>query len=155
METWIDGYNVVKRKKMDERVSLEAAREQLLRRVGAFGRITVWFDAKAKKGSSTESPSGSVTVKYVTGTADDAIVDGLRRHKDPRTVTVVTDDLGLAVRCRQLGAAHAGIDEWFANPSGKHRPSESPDASAKPKPTKSEIDWGLEQFGHLDDERLD
>ena len=155
METWIDGYNVVKRKKMDERVSLEQAREHLLRRVGAFARVVVWFDAKAKKGSSTESPSASVTVKYVTGTADDAIVDGLRRHKDPRSVVVVTDDLALAVRCRQLGAAHVDVDAWFANPSGKHRSVESEGPSSKPKPTKSEIDWGLEQFGHLDDERLD
>lgn len=120
METWIDGYNVVKRKKMDERVSLEQAREHLLRRVGAFTRVVVWFDAKAKKGSSTESSSASVTVKYVTGTADDAIVDA-----------------------------------WFANPSGKHRTGASEEPSSKPKPTKSEIDWGLEQFGHLDDERLD
>lgn len=151
METWIDGYNVIKRKNLDRGVSLEESRARLLKRLGGRGKVTVWFDSKGSKGSTSESPSHQLDIRYVVGSADEAIVSALRRG-DARSITVVTDDLGLAVRCRQLGAGHQDVDAFL---EGRPRPSTSAsreDSSDKPRPTKSEVEWGLEQFGHLDDD---
>lgn len=151
METWIDGYNVIKRKSFDRGVSLEESRARLLKRVGARGKVTVWFDSKDSKGASSESPSHHVSVRYVVGSADEAIVSALRRC-DAKSITVVTDDLGLAIRCRQLGAAHQEVDAFLEGRPRIPSTSTGDSGSDKPRPTKSEVEWGLEQFGHLDDD---
>lgn len=63
--------------------------------------------------------SGSVSWHYAHGSADEAIIEHLRRHEgrgQRPLVVVVTDDRELAGRARQLGATTVGIRAFFTVP---------------------------------------
>ena len=80
MEYWVDGYNLILRKRWVRTMTLEAAREKLLRAVVALNStVNVFFDASRTAGAVTKesglSPSSKVIVTFVrSGTADDSII---------------------------------------------------------------------------------
>ena len=64
--------------------------------------------------------AGSVSWHYAHGSADEAIIEHLRRHEGRGArplVVVVTDDRELAGRARQLGATTVGIRAFFTVPT--------------------------------------
>ena len=63
--------------------------------------------------------AGTVSWHYAHGSADEAIIEHLRRHEGRAlrpSVVVVTDDRELGGRARQLGATTVGIRAFFTVP---------------------------------------
>jgi hypothetical protein len=88
-----------------------------------------------------------VSWSYAEGSADDAIVDIVRRNEgshDGRDIVVVTDDRELRGRVKQLGGLALRVREWFDRgpeieaPLGAE-PGRSPGLRAK--------DFAPEDFG--------
>ena len=129
MHYWLDGYNIIFRERWNESEgSLEAARDKLLRSLGAIGAKTkVYFDASRSGGgiSSAGQDTRGVKVVYVQqSSADDAMVADLRAGS-AQGVVLVTDDRELRIRAKQLGASSVGSRKFLerlqrgSSPQGK------------------------------------
>jgi predicted RNA-binding protein with PIN domain len=106
----IDGYNVahVLFGVEARSASPEEMRGALLRRLRRYAsrkrRVTAVFDGRAGGGTGRSSErSGEVEVRFAPS-ADEEIVEIVRRAPDPGRVRVVTRDREVAGRARQLGA---------------------------------------------------
>lgn len=149
----IDGHNLLGRTPGLSLSREEEGREEIVRALGARGgkggrRTVVVFDGN-RPGAAREERVGGLTVVYSPAgrSADDEI---LRRAgaADPRGVTVVTSDLGLAQRAKWAGcqvescecyrkrlaprrapvpdkpeAAPGDVDEWLAAFASRKPPS--------------------------------
>ena len=104
MEYWIDGYNVILRKRWNANRTLEQAREHLLSAALALGvPVRVYFDASKAPGGigPAHSRSSRVVPVFVTGgTADDAMAEALRGARGGRGVIAGADG----------GAADGAVD---------------------------------------------
>jgi predicted RNA-binding protein with PIN domain len=104
-------------------------------------RLTVVFDGPPDAGRPKVQSFGDVTVVYAAPrTADEEIVRRIREQRDPRGVTVVTDDRALASAVSGAGARTAGVDVYRTDAS---RRLGAPAASAveKPVPPGGPKDW--------------
>lgn len=116
MRYLVDGYNVTKRDPATARLSLERQREGLVARLATRGEgllgagsITVVFDGLPDVGVSTFR-RGAVEVRFSRlESADDMIV----RLAAGGGATVVTSDMGLAIRAGGEGARVLGADVCF------------------------------------------
>ena len=163
MEYWIDGYNVILRKRWNDRGTLEQAREKLLSAVIALGvPVRVYFDASKTPGGhgSPHSRSSHVVPVFVRqGTADDAMADDLR-NKPKSQITVVTDDRELRGRARQLGANTCGVNTFVAKLDKTISPVSKPRRHGRPTATgdkpgrvsKKDVDDWMRYFGFDDEE---
>lgn len=100
-------------------------------------RVVVFFDGQWSGGPDL---GPDVRSAGPGRSADDAILDFLRRQEDRRGWTVVTSDRSLGDRCRHLGARVERCDE-FRPRLAAHRGPEKPEHEA-------DLDYWLERFGH-------
>lgn len=99
-------------------------------------RVTVVFD-----GPDPGAPAFGSGVRFSGAgrTADDVILDLLRKEDDPRAWIVVTSDRSLGDQCRWIGATRERCDRF------RRRLTDTPETE-KPE-RESEIGYWLEQFG--------
>ncbi|MFO7675731.1 MAG: NYN domain-containing protein [bacterium] len=120
----VDGYNVIHRepalKPLLER-DAEAARTGLISMLAGFRagrrvRVTVVFDGRGGTGLDARTIAAGVQVVYAhfSETADARIVRLVRSSRHPRSLTVVSSDLGLVAQCRDFGASSLGAEEFLA-----------------------------------------
>lgn len=121
MRYLIDGYNVTKRDPATRDLSLEEQRDALERRLrvraaSLFGSTSYTIVWDAAGGQGVVRPTGGDVAYTRMPTADDAIVERVRRASE--RVGVVTSDNELAGRCRAVALYGADIlpsDCLFAN----------------------------------------
>lgn len=119
MIVFVDGHNALNVLGVDAG-NHEADRGTLVREVRERVRLmrpgaTVFFDGHPPPGEFAASQVRGVRVVFsLDREADDAIVDAVRDAADPRRVLVVTDDLELERRVKQLGAISARVRAFFA-----------------------------------------
>ncbi len=151
-ERWVDAFNVmhkIGRLKSLMQEDLEEAREEFLRMLAprAFRsreRWTVVFDGLS---SGREKAPGPLHVIF-TSDADAWILSTLRRHVNPKMVTVISsDEKDIGARARAMGARVESA-ESLANKLGPRRGSTDQETSEKPdRSSPEEIDFWLDQFG--------
>jgi len=122
----IDGNNLIgaargsSRPSAEDRAALIAEVADRLRRTRA--RAILFFDGDAERraelGALAVRPSGAAS-------ADDAILEEIRRSRAPRECTVVTEDRALKGRARELGARAITPGDFWAR-LGKRPASASP-----------------------------
>lgn len=163
MEYWVDGYNLILRRRWNAQATLEQARDRLLSAVAGLGvQVRVFFDASkpGAGGPVTGSPSTKVVSTFVRdGTADDAMAEALRAAPKG-TVTVVTDDRELRGRARQLGANTCGVDRFLQKLERRHTPrSKQRHRGGKVAPgekpghvSKKQVDEWMKYFGFDEDD---
>jgi predicted RNA-binding protein with PIN domain len=104
-------------------------------------RLTVVFDGPPESGRPKVQAFGDVTVVYAAPrTADEEIVRRIREARDPRGVTVVTDDRGLSAAVSAAGARTAGVEVFQRDASARMRAPVASD-SGKPAAAGSPKDW--------------
>lgn len=104
-------------------------------------KLTVVFDGPPQAGRPKVQSFGDVTIVYAAPrSADDEIVRRIREARDPRGVTVVTDDRALSASVSGAGARTAGIEVFFRDASA--RLSRGADGAAeKAAPPIGLADW--------------
>lgn len=81
---------------------------------GRGGRFTVVFDGAPDAHFAGDVALGPVRVEFAAPrSADDRILARVRAARNPRDLTVVTDDRALAAAARGLGARIAGVDAFL------------------------------------------
>jgi hypothetical protein len=150
VQVLVDGHNAIHR--LGIRVGPhEAARRALLRRVASLAPgAVVFFDARGAPATAPgDAREEGVRVRYCRATeADQELVETVRAAAEPSRLLVVTDDLELARRVRQLRARTASVASFFREDEAK--PS---DPSAGVGPFRA-ADFGLPETIDLDDPDL-
>lgn len=142
MRYLIDGYNVTKRDPATRDLPLEEQRDELERRLrvraasllGSTSYTIVW---DAAGGQGVVRPAGSDVAYTRMPTADDAIVERVRRASE--RVGVVTSDNELAGRCRAValhGVEVIPSNRLFENASA---PVRSKGARDKKRPMPRDV----------------
>jgi predicted RNA-binding protein with PIN domain len=134
----IDGDNLLGTWRGRERTPLE--RRGLATELARFGarlrrRVVVVFDGTARDGLQF---GADVHFAGPTHTADQRILELLRREEHPKGWTVVTSDRSLGDRCRWLGARVERSD-LFRKRLSAQGTGEKPER-------ETELDYWLEQF---------
>jgi len=125
----IDGHNALHRLRISGG-SHEADRRELLIRVREVdATAVVYFDARgAPPGLPESTREEGVRVRYCRRMeADRAILDRVLDRDRPGGLLVVTNDMEMALKARQLGAKTATVDDWF-DPGEGETPDDKPDA---------------------------
>lgn len=158
MEYWIDGYNLILRAGWERSMTLERAREHLVRRLVPLKvPVRIYFDARGRGagGPELETPSTRIDVRFVSeGTADDRMIADLLRD-GAKGVTLVTDDRELRGRAKQHGANTLGSEKMVhrlekrgGGPGGE-KPSRRKEATPGERKLKSsEVDDWMQWFGY-------
>jgi predicted RNA-binding protein with PIN domain len=135
-----------------------ADRRRLVAAIGVFARarrcsVTVWFDGEPPGGARDDVRLGGVRVRHsgARRSADDALLEEIRRSRRPAELTLVTSDRSLYEKGRHLGArALAGhrFREMLAAAAVRSGASkEKPD-----RPDPEEVDYFLGVFEGGSDE---
>jgi predicted RNA-binding protein with PIN domain len=130
MPYFLDGNNLIgharrtARPSQEDRAALICEVADRLRRTKASA--VLFFDGANQRGSSL----GALTIHASAGTsADDQIVDEIRRARASIEITVVTADRNLARRARDLGAkAIAPAEFWNRVGGGRTNGGGKPDS---------------------------
>lgn len=123
----VDAYNATWRLFGDLGGDLDAARRKLVERSraaspgrkipGGVHRIHLVFDARPGTWrEGLKGRAGRISWHYALGSADEAIIDHLRRQAGRSGgpgVVLVTNDRELAGRAKQLGARTMSVDDFF------------------------------------------
>lgn len=136
-----------------------ADRRLLVAAIGVFARarrcsVTVWFDGDPPGGARDDVRLGGVRVRHsgARRSADDAILEEIRRSRRPADLTLVTSDRSLYEKGRHFGArALAGhrFREMMAAAAARTGASkEKPD-----RPDAEEVDYFLGLFEGSDESR--
>jgi predicted RNA-binding protein with PIN domain len=154
MTILIDGHNLIGRMP-DLRLDDPDDEAKLLIRLRSYRahtgkRLTVYFDPGAGYQLSARQSKGGIRVRQAgTGKhADDLMIRDIRRHRNPRELTIVTSDRAIQDVARQQGA-HVIDSETFA--AQLSRPSESDEARDSRSLSEDEIEEWLDIFGHSDE----
>jgi hypothetical protein len=144
----IDGHNALHRLRIAGG-SHEGDRHELLVRVREVDPgAVVYFDARgAPPGLPENTREQGVRVRYVRRTeADRAILDRVLDDDRPDRLLVVTNDLEMARKARQLGAKTTTVDNWFdGGPAAGDAPDDKPDPG-----DLGPEDFDLPKFVNLD-----
>jgi hypothetical protein len=167
----VDGYNALHQLFRPPPQGIDECRHAILGLVrAALGRrpgrgagggdvAHVVFDSRGARGGSF-GKDGPVSWSYAEGSADDAIVDLVRRNEasdDGRDVVVVTDDRELRGRVKQIGGLALRVREWFdrGGPDAAAETRAEPDRPSGPRPADfAPGDFGLPD-GPLDLDAID
>ncbi len=139
MADLVDGNNLIGRLGGGSREGLVTELCEVARRKRK--RLTVVFDGPPESGRPKVQSFGDVQVVYAAPrSADEEIVRRIREARDPRGVTVVTDDRGLASAVAAAGARTAGIEAFGRDAAARLR-AEGPADSGKPAASGNPKDW--------------
>lgn len=142
MAELLDGNNLAGRLGAPTREGLIAEIAEIARR--SRRALTVVFDGPPEGGRPKVQALGGLTIVYAAPrSADDEIVRRIRESRDPRGLTVVTDDRALASAVRAAGARVKGVEEFRRD--GERRLSAPAggvgSAPAKTVPAHSVSNW--------------
>ena len=137
----VDGNNLIGRLGGGSRESLVAELTALARSKGK--KLTVVFDGPPPSGRPKVQSLGDVTVVYAAPrSADEEIVRRIQESRDPRGVTVVTDDRALALAVQGAGARTGGIESFRGDATARiARPRTAVEEKKPPAPNVSAKDW--------------
>jgi predicted RNA-binding protein with PIN domain len=128
-------------------------RRALLARLTAFcrgkrTRMTVFFDGDPPEGWRSDMHLGGVRVLHSGGgrSADDAILEMIRKSRAPADVTLVTSDRALYERGRHLGAKGM-LGHRFREMMSREPHSRSFGGDKPERPSPEEVAYFLELFG--------
>jgi predicted RNA-binding protein with PIN domain len=139
MAELVDGNNVIGRLGGGTREGLVSELCEVARRKRK--RLTVVFDGPPASGRPKVQTFGDVTVVYAAPrSADEEIVRRIREARDPRGVTVVTDDRGLLSAVAAAGARTAGVEVFSRDASSGLAAGRRLDPE-KPAPPGSAAEW--------------
>jgi predicted RNA-binding protein with PIN domain len=154
MSTLIDGHNLIG-KLSDIGLDDPDDEEQLLIRLRAYRartgkRLIVYFDPGVTYQSPARRSKGGVSVRQAgTGQrADDLIIRDLRRHHNPRELTVVTSDRAIQNAAQQCQARVIDAATFAGELS---RPPKNEDTREMPPLPEEEVQEWLTIFGHSDE----
>lgn len=140
MADLVDGNNLLGRLGGGTREGLVAALSELARRKRK--KLTIVFDGPPPAGGPKVQALGDVTVVHAAPkSADDEIVRRVREARDPRGVTVVTDDRLLAESVAAAGARTCGVSEFSQGAARKLAGSSEGEERAMPPVNVSVRDW--------------
>jgi predicted RNA-binding protein with PIN domain len=135
----VDGNNLIGRLGGGTREGLVSELCDLARRKRK--KLTVVFDGPPDSGRPKVQALGEVTVVYAAPrSADEEIVRRIREARDPRSVTVVTDDRSLLSAVAAAGARTAGVELFSRDASSRLSRSEGRDAE-KPAAPGNAAEW--------------
>jgi predicted RNA-binding protein with PIN domain len=135
----VDGNNLIGRLGGGTREGLVTELCEVARRKRK--RLTVVFDGPPDPGRPKVQTFGDVTVVYAAPrSADEEIVRRIREARDPRGVTVVTDDRALASAVAAAGARLSGI-EIFQRDATARMNAPPPAETGKPAAAGNPKDW--------------
>jgi predicted RNA-binding protein with PIN domain len=137
----VDGNNLMGRLGGGSREALVAELSELAR--SKRKRLTVVFDGPPPSGRPKVQQLGDVTIVYAAPrSADEEIVRRIREAREPRGVTVVTDDRALALAVQGAGARTAGIESFRGDAAARMaRPRIAAEETKKADPHVSPKDW--------------
>ena len=150
----VDGYNIVKQAPLLADLPLEQGRAGLLRWIeaqqpqgSANNRVTVVFDGNQEYFGN--DVAGDVAVVFSRNQSADDHIKAVVEHSTARSrITVVSDDKGITLYVRSLGAGIMGVKQFapglFASPG--RPPSKGKNISlAKAKEIDDELKkiWGI------------
>lgn len=154
MAILIDGHNLIG-KMPDLRLDDPDDEEKLLLRLRAYRartakRLVVYFDPGISYQSPARQSKGGISIRQAgTGQrADGLMIRDLRRHHNPRELTVVTSDRAIQRVARQHNARVIDSATFAAELS---RPPEKDEISDTPPFTEEEIQEWLLIFGQSDE----
>ncbi len=142
MPILVDGNNLLHQLPPARRSRAELRRLclELVRREGL--RVTVVFDGAPPAGTPATERLGRVTILYAAPrSADDEIVRRVREARDPRGVTVVTDDHLLAESAAAAGARTMKVSDFARGASTKLAAPTPAEERPEPPPNVSVRDW--------------
>jgi predicted RNA-binding protein with PIN domain len=135
----VDGNNLMGRLGGGTREGLVSELCDLARR--RRKKLTVVFDGPPGPGRPKVQAFGDVTVVYAAPrSADEEIVRRIREAREPRGVTVITDDRALASAVAGAGARISGIDVFSRDASARMKRSGGP-GEEKDGPPLGLKDW--------------
>jgi predicted RNA-binding protein with PIN domain len=150
MTILIDGHNLIG-KIPGLRLDDPHDEEELLLRLRAYRartgkRLVVYFDPGAAYQSPARQSKGGISVRQAgTGQrADDLMIRELRRHRNPRELTVVTSDRAIQSVARQQDARVVDSATFAAE---LNRPPQKKEATDMPPLSDEEIQEWLAIFG--------
>ena len=154
MAILIDGHNLIG-KILDLRLDDPDDEEQLLIRLRAYRartgkRLVVYFDPGVTYQSPARRSKGGISIRQAgTGQrADDLIIRDLRRHHNPRELTVVTSDRAIQKVAQQH---HARVIDAATFAGELSRPPKEEDTPEMPPLPEEEIQEWLAIFGQSDE----
>lgn len=135
----VDGNNLIGRLGGGTREGLVSELCEVARRKRK--RFVVVFDGPPDGGRPKVQSLGDVQIVYAAPrSADEEIVRRIREARDPRGVTVVTDDRALASAVSAAGARIAGIEIFQRDASARMR-APAPADPGKPTAAGNPKDW--------------
>ena len=154
MATLIDGHNLIG-KLPDIRLDDPDDEEKLLSRLRGYRartgkHLVVYFDPGATYQSPARRSKGGISVRQAgTGQrADDLIIRDLRRHHNPRELTVVTSDRAIKNAAQQYRARVIDAATFAVELS---RPPNKEDDRETPLLPEEEVQEWLAIFGQSDE----
>ncbi len=123
----VDGYNMLYALSSMPTGSWENKRASLLRLLAdekpqGNNAMTVVFDSR--EGSGDRGTFGAIAIVYTAGeTADDWIIQYVRKVPNARVCVVVTDDKGLRRMIRGTGAKSSSVEEFLKTKAADSRPA--------------------------------
>jgi predicted RNA-binding protein with PIN domain len=154
MTILIDGHNLIG-KIADLRLDDPNDEAKLLMRLRSYrahtGKtLTVYFDPGESYQSPARRSSGGIRVRQAGSGkhADDLIIRDIRRHRNPRELTVVTSDHAIQDVARQYGARVIDSGTFATELS---RPSVPDDTRPSPPLSEDEVKEWLDIFGQSDE----
>lgn len=156
MQYLIDGYNLLFRLHAGKGESLEKKRESLVSILNQElstlkGPITIIFDSSEEIhdfARSAKLPNLDVVYAPKGKTADEYIIELVEQHKNPKILTLVSSDEGLARQCQHLGARTQSIEDFLIFVVKKHK------TPSKEKPNYKESSTEMERLIKIFEERL-
>jgi len=114
----VDGYNVLY-SIMKNPKDLEMERQKILRKAREYRnyKVIVVFDGSVELGG-VKSEDCVFTRGY---TADEYIKSFVKKHENPRNITVVTKDRGIKDYVKALGANVISPGDFLSGPENKHQ----------------------------------
>lgn len=111
-------------------------------------KLTVFFDGEPLEGWGATTHLGGVTVRHSGRgiSADDAILETIRRSASPSDITLVTSDRALYERGRHLGA-RGQLGHAFRRALQADAAADAAGAEKPERPEPGEVEAYLELFG--------
>ncbi len=110
--------------------------------------VVIVFDAKRKPNESDQVPGRGFRVRFAWqyDDADTMIIDLIRRHSQPKQLTVVSSDHQIQTAASRRGAIAIDSDEWFDSMPQHVAGTDEPIENSQPLLDKEEQQQWIEQM---------